>query len=107
MKAEDIESFLTGKLISEISNFGDGTTEFHTRDLDKILEIINCKNDALSQKQNDIDELVNSIESAMRIANIWAIDYANLNVQECNIGEVAALSMMRQTFEILIQKHTK
>ena len=61
MKAEDIESFLTEKLISEISNFGDGTTDFHTRDLAKILEIINCKNDALTQNQNDIDELVESL----------------------------------------------
>lgn len=46
MKSEtsDLEKFLTNKLESEIAAFGDGITEFHTRDLEALLELIENKN---------------------------------------------------------------
>lgn len=50
------EEFLREKLESEISAFGDGTTEFHTRDIEHLLK-------CLDEKDNEINELkANSIE---------------------------------------------
>jgi hypothetical protein len=48
------EQFLREKLESEISSFGDGTTEFHTRDIEHLLK-------CLEEKDSEIHELIAKI----------------------------------------------
>lgn len=43
------EKFLREKLISEVSIFGDGTTEFHTRDLQHLLQCLDHKDEIIRQ----------------------------------------------------------
>ena len=55
------EQFLRDKLESEIQNFGDGSTEFHTRDIEHL-----CK--CLDEKDSEIHELkANCIELIAKI----------------------------------------
>ena len=51
-------------------------------------------------------ELLEACESAMRIVDLWAPSYSNEEIKECDISEIAALAMMRQTFEKVIKKAT-
>ena len=41
------EKFLREKLESEISSFGDGNTEFHTRDLEHLLKCLDHKDEII------------------------------------------------------------
>jgi len=53
----ELEKFLRDKLESEIQNFGDGITEFHTRDLNQLINILDSKDKETSDMQKEIDEL--------------------------------------------------
>ena len=54
MKNKNLETFLRDKLQSEIESFGDGNTEFHTRDLEQLIRILDEK-----------DKLVNTMETEL------------------------------------------
>lgn len=51
-----LETFLREKLQSEISVFGDGTTEFHTRDLEQLLLILDAKDQKIAELSNIINK---------------------------------------------------
>jgi len=53
----DLEKFLRDKLESEISSFGDGMTEFHTRDLNQLINILDSKDQQNSEMQTKIEVL--------------------------------------------------
>jgi hypothetical protein len=55
------EEFLREKLASEISNFGDGTTEFHTRDIEHLLKCLDEKDEQIKDAQSQCVELINKI----------------------------------------------
>jgi len=55
------EEFLRNKLESEISSFGDGMSEFHTRDLEHILKCLDEKDQIIQQKDERIIELADKI----------------------------------------------
>jgi len=79
------EEFLREKLASEISNFGDGTTEFHTRDIEHLLKCLDEKDDKIKEVQLKCDDLANKVhfdaemklkellEDVMPVSN-WSAD---------------------------------
>jgi len=56
-------------------------------------------------------EFLEALQSAMKIVELWAPDYSDENfdktINESEIGELAALSNMRQAFEKVIEKALK
>ncbi len=56
------EEFLREKLESEISSFGDGTTEFHTRDIQHLLKCLDDKDEIIKQYATRNTELLNKID---------------------------------------------
>lgn len=56
------EEFLRDKLESEISSFGDGTTEFHTRDIEHLLKCLDEKDEKISKLLQVIDDLDHKLE---------------------------------------------
>lgn len=55
------EEFLREKLESEIQNFGDGTTEFHTRDIEHLLKCLDGKDDEIRELKANCIELIAKI----------------------------------------------
>ncbi len=55
------EKFLREKLASEISSFGDGTTEFHTRDVEHLLYCLDSKDKEIKSTEEQCVELMNKI----------------------------------------------
>lgn len=51
------EQFLREKLASEIETFGDGTTEFHTRDIEHLLKCLENKDDVIMEDEQKIKAL--------------------------------------------------
>lgn len=51
-----LESFLRDKLESEIQAFGDGNTEFHTRDLEQLIHILDGKDDQIQELKKQLEE---------------------------------------------------
>lgn len=51
------EEFLREKLESEITSFGDGTTEFHTRDIEHLLKCLEEKDDRIEEQREKINDL--------------------------------------------------
>jgi hypothetical protein len=47
------EEFLREKLESEIADFGDGTAEFHTRDIAHLLQCLDEKDNIIGQTEQD------------------------------------------------------
>lgn len=70
------EQFLREKLESEISSFGDGTTEFHTRDIEHLCKCLDDKDDEIKElKSNCInaeDKLKELLTYCMTINNLSA-----------------------------------
>lgn len=62
MKTLTAEKFLREKLESEISSFGDGTTAFHTRDIQHLLECLDEKDNLISQYADRNSELLKRID---------------------------------------------
>jgi hypothetical protein len=56
------EKFLRKKLESEISVFGDGTAEFHTRDVQHLLICLDDKDGVISQIRGECAELQSRID---------------------------------------------
>lgn len=85
-KNKTADEFLIEKLISEISVFGDGITEFHTRDLSHLvnsfqeqkLEIENLKNEIkrLNEILNGVENLCDNSDSSHE--NIWRLVHTTL-----------------------------
>lgn len=57
-----LEKFLRDKLESEIGQFGDGNTEFHTRDLEQLVNILDDKDDCIRELNNKIEFLTAQLE---------------------------------------------
>jgi len=55
------EEFLREKLESEISSFGDGMKEFHTRDVQHLLQCLQDKDERIKQTEEQCVELINKI----------------------------------------------
>ena len=55
------EQFLIEKLESEISSFGDGITEFHTRDIQHLCKCLSDKNDEIRELKANCIELTAKI----------------------------------------------
>lgn len=55
------EEFLREKLESEIQAFGDGTTEFHTRDVQHLLQCLDDKDERIRYTEEQCIELINKI----------------------------------------------
>lgn len=55
------EAFLRDKLESEIATFGDGTTEFHTRDIEHLLKCLDEKDHLLRQAKLYHGKLIGKI----------------------------------------------
>ena len=55
------EQFLREKLESEIESFGDGTTEFHTRDIQHLLHCLDEKDEQILELKSNCIELINKI----------------------------------------------
>ncbi len=55
------EEFLREKLESEISSFGDGTSEFHTRDIEHLLKCLDVKDERIREVENQCVELIDKI----------------------------------------------
>jgi hypothetical protein len=55
------EAFLREKLESEISLFGDGTTEFHTRDINHLLKCLDDKDQRISALREERGKLISEI----------------------------------------------
>jgi len=53
----DLERFLRDKLESEVATFGDGMTEFHTRDLEQLLKILDSKDEIIRNLQLELRAL--------------------------------------------------
>lgn len=51
------EEFLREKLETEIGSFGDGTTEFHTRDIEHLLLCLDDKDEKIRQLEDKCLEL--------------------------------------------------
>ena len=83
------EQFLREKLESQISSFGDGTTDFHTRDIDHLLK-------CLEEKDNEIHELkANCIELIAKI-NYNAEDKLKELLTDCmTINNLSAEERLR------------
>lgn len=56
------ENFLREKLESEIASFGDGATEFHTRDIQHLLECLDEKDTQIQQYGDRNSELLKKID---------------------------------------------
>lgn len=56
------------------------------------------------QAEEEKRELVEAIKKALDIVELWSPVPTMERIQEQDIGEFAALAMMRQTFEKLLQK---
>jgi len=52
-------------------------------------------------------DLLKACQRALNIVDLWAPNYSDDQIKEEHIGELAALSMMRQGFEKAIQKALK
>lgn len=52
------EQFLREKLESEIQSFGDGTTEFHTRDIEHLLKCLDDKDSEIKELKANCIELI-------------------------------------------------
>ena len=52
-------------------------------------------------------ELIDTLENALNIVDLWAPDYSKDEIRESDIGELAALSMMRQSMEKTLIKAKK
>ena len=61
MKKLTAEEFLREKLESEIQTFGDGTTDFHTRDLEHLLNCLDDKDEKIRELSGRCIELNNEI----------------------------------------------
>lgn len=63
MKAKTMtaETFLREKLESEIQSFGDGTTEFHTRDIEHLLKCLDDKDESIKDVEDRCTELFNKV----------------------------------------------
>lgn len=55
------EAFLREKLESEIASFGDGTTEFHTRDVEHLLKCLDDKDESIRHTEEQCVELIAKI----------------------------------------------
>lgn len=55
------EQFLRDKLESEIQSFGDGTTEFHTRDIEHLCKCLDDKDDEIRKLKANCIELIAKI----------------------------------------------
>ena len=55
------EQFLIEKLESEIQSFGDGTTEFHTRDIEHLCKCLDDKDDEIRELKSNCIELIAKI----------------------------------------------
>ena len=55
------EEFLREKLESEIQTFGDGTTEFHTRDIEHLLKCLEDKEERIKETEMQCAELIGKI----------------------------------------------
>lgn len=56
------EQFLREKLESEVAAFGNGTTEFHTVDLEYLLKCLEAKDTEIAEYKTKITELNSSID---------------------------------------------
>ena len=59
----------------------------------------------LIEKGKLYDEAVEALKGAMRIVDLWSPNYSKDQINESEIGELAALSMMRKSFEETLEKH--
>ena len=55
------EAFLREKLESEIQTFGDGTTEFHTRDVEHLLKCLDDKDERIKHTEMQCAELIGKV----------------------------------------------
>lgn len=61
MKQLTAEEFLREKLESEIQAFGDGTTEFHTRDIEHLLKCLDQKDERIKHTEMQCADLIGKI----------------------------------------------
>lgn len=80
------EQFLIEKLQSEISSFGDGTTEFHTRDIEHLLTCLDEKDSEIKELKANCKELIAKInydaESKLKELLIDCMTINNLSAEE-------------------------
>ena len=70
--------------------------------IDKVKTDNSKVNSELLERYN---EAVEACNAAMRVVDLWAPNYSKDEIKESEIGEIAALSMMRKYFEQVINKH--
>ncbi len=85
------EQFLREKLESEISSFGDGTTEFHTRDIEHLLKCLEEKDNEIHEFKNT-KPLIEEIEQQKMQCSVYHNDILNLEGEKAGlIDEIADL----------------
>lgn len=96
-----LEQFLREKLESEIGIFGDGTTEFHTRDLQQLLCI-------LDKKDEKIQELLASCQNLMNMVNFKAEAQLKELLTDCmtinNLSAEERLRYIRKQYKEMYEK---
>ena len=74
------EQFLREKLESEISSFGDGTNEFHTREIQHLLQCLDEKDNKIKEIENNINKIENNIINNKGSKNTSIINDINKDI---------------------------
>lgn len=103
---------LTNHYKSEASKLFEQLSEKEKRRLEDENDFIKALNQAdeqrvlletkLAEKEKELSEVKESIKQAMQIVDLWCPNLTKEQIKECHIGEFAALALMRQRFEILL-----
>jgi len=109
MKTElTAEAFLRQKLESEIQDFGDGNTKFHTRDLEHLLECLDEKDQqtaSLREENEKLTEINNSMAEKvtyLTMRNLQLIGCADAMeeaISEIVIRKSGSLSSLEKVIE--------
>ncbi len=90
------EKFLRDKLESEISSFGDGNTEFHTRDINHLLQCLDDKDEQIKELKLNCIELITKINyDAENILKELLTDCMTIN----NLSAEQRLNYIRREYK--------
>ena len=95
------EAFLRDKLESEISSFGDGMKEFHTRDVQHLLQCLHQKDERTQELLLKCANLIEKINfNAEEKLKDLLIDCMTIN----NLSAEQRLSYIRKEYKLIFEK---
>ncbi len=95
------EEFLREKLASEISSFGDGTTEFHTRDVEHLLKCLDEKDKTIKQIG---ERCINLSDQINFNAEQQLIELLNMCMTINNLSADQRLAVIRREYKEMWDK---